>query len=126
MPDYTDLDLDFINNPTTGDIVKKVGDDAIKRSIRNLVFTNYYDKPFQSHIGSNVWKLLFENATPFTAAMLQDAIEQTIVNFENRVTVNSVQVVEDLDNNGYNVTLTYTILNRQTTLTTGLFLERIR
>ena len=48
QPDYTDLDLDFLRHPTTSDVVVKSGDDAIKRSIRNLIFTNYYDRPFRS------------------------------------------------------------------------------
>ena len=51
QPDYSDLDLDFMINPVTGDINKKKGTDAIKRSIRNLIFTNYYERPFKSKIG---------------------------------------------------------------------------
>ena len=54
QPDYSDLDLDFKINPITGDINKKKGADAIKRSIRNLIFTNYYERPFKMEIGSGV------------------------------------------------------------------------
>ena len=58
--DYSDLDLDFIAHPTTGDVVKKTGVDAIKRSVRNLILTNFYDRPFRSYIGSNAQKILFD------------------------------------------------------------------
>ena len=63
--DYSDLDLDFLAHPTTGDVVKKTGLDAIKRSVRNLILTNYYDKPFRPGIGSNAQKILFDNINPF-------------------------------------------------------------
>ncbi|NDB58227.1 hypothetical protein EB001_07260, partial [bacterium] len=53
-PDYRDLDLDFFAHPTTKDVQKKTGTEAIKRSVRNLIFTNFYDRPFQSYIGSDV------------------------------------------------------------------------
>jgi phage baseplate assembly protein W len=125
-PDYTDIDLDFRKHPTTKDVMMKTGDEAIKRSIRNLIFTNFYDRPFQSYIGSNVRGLLFENITPFTAVLIKSAIEQTINNFEKRVRLMSVDVESDPDNNGFNVRLQYVILNRELPITTSLFLERIR
>lgn len=125
-PDYTDIDLDFRKHPTTKDVMMKTGDEAIKRSIRNLIFTNFYDRPFQSYIGSNVRGLLFENITPFTAVLIKSAVEQTINNFEKRVRLMSVDVDADNDNNGFNVRLQYIILNRELPITTSLFLERIR
>lgn len=125
-PDYTDLDLDFFANPTTKDIQKKRGDEAIKRSIRNLIQTNYYEKPFRSYIGSGIRKLLFDNMTPFTAVLMKDAIEQVINNFEKRVQVLEVIVNPDYDNNGFNVTLRYIIKNREQPVVTSFFLERIR
>lgn len=125
-PDYVDLDLDFFPNPSTADISMKRGDDAIKRSIRNLILTNYYERPFQPGIGSSVTKLLFDNATPMTAAFVQQAVTTCIRNFEPRVRLNEVIVEIDPDNNGFNVTMKYTILNRESPSVTSLFLERIR
>jgi phage baseplate assembly protein W len=125
-PDYSDLDLDFIPHPTTGDVVKKTGDDAIKRSVRNLILTNFYDRPFRHYIGSNALKLLFENPNHITANMLKDTIKETINNFERRITLTGLDVNFDIDNNGYNVTLYYVILNRPEPLVTTLFLERLR
>jgi phage baseplate assembly protein W len=125
-PDYSDLDLDFIAHPTTGDVLVKTGNDAIKRSVRNLILTNYYEKPFRPGIGSNALKLLFDNATPLTANFLRDAIFQVIQNYEPRVELIEVKVRFDYDNNGYDVRLTYVILNKNEPVTTTLFLERIR
>jgi len=125
--DYSDLDLDFLKNPTTNDVVIKRGDDAIKRSIRNLILTNYYDRPFRPTIGSNVQKLLFDEiADPFIKNLLENAISETIFKFEPRVRLDSVIVDADLDANGINVRLQYTILNREQPVVTTIFLERIR
>lgn len=125
-PDYSDLDLDFLAHPTTKDIVKKKGADAIKRSIRNLILTNFYDRPFQHYIGSNAQKLLFDNASQLTANFLTDAIKEVITKFEPRVLLIGVEVNFDYDNNGYNAVISYSILNRPQPLVTTIFLERLR
>jgi len=126
QPDYTDLDLDFLRHPTTSDVVVKSGDDAIKRSIRNLIFTNYYDRPFRSYIGSNIRNALFNNVDQFTADQLQTAITDVINNFEPRVSVMSVEIDADIDRNGFNVNLMYVIKNREQPVLTTIFLERVR
>lgn len=125
-PDYRDLDLDFFANPSTGDVFKKEGEEAIKRSVRNILFTNFYERLFQPSIGSNMRKLLFEPINPFTLTLLQNAIKETINNFEPRVTMIDVTVSSDIDNNGFNVRLQYVIKNRNMPIDTTLFLERIR
>lgn len=130
-PDYSDLDLDFIPNPTTGDLVKKTGVDAIKRSIRNLILTNFYDRPFRSYIGSNAQKILFDNISLLTAIFLRDAIIEVIRNFEPRVSLledetRGVVVNMNPDNNGYDATISFTILNSGLPATINVFLERLR
>ena len=123
--DYSDLDLDFMAHPTTGDIVKKKGTEAIKRSLRNLILTNFYDRPFNHSIGSNAQRLLFENANQLTANFLSDAIREVIRKFEPRIILLGLDTIFDYDNNGYNVTITYSIINRPEPLITTIFLERI-
>lgn len=125
-PDYADLDLDFYANPTTKDVAILSGENAIKRSVRNLVMTNHFERPFQSHIGSNIRRALFDNVSAISALILKDAIRDVITNFERRVKVLEVNVDGDPDNNGYNVTVKYVILNRQLPIIQSLFLERIR
>jgi phage baseplate assembly protein W len=124
--DYSDLDLDFLAHPTTKDVMKKTGVEAIKRSVRNLLLTNFYDRPFQSYIGSNALKILFDNATPMSATFLTNAINETLANHEPRIRVDDVVVKFDFDNNGYNVQLFFTIVNRNEPAVITLFLERIR
>lgn len=124
--DFSDLDLDFMAHPTTGDVMKKTGVDAIKRSVRNLILTNFYDRPFRSYIGSGALKLLYENMNPITANFLNNAIREVVENYEPRVRVDNIIVNFDYDNNGYNVSLFFTILNRNEPVVINLFLERIR
>ena len=126
QPDYSDLDLDFKINPITGDINKKKGNDAVKRSIRNLIFTNFYERPFNSSIGSDVPRLLFDNVDIITASLLEDAIGRLINIYEPRVQITSLNVYADIDNHGFNVQLEYIILNTETPATFNLFLEKIR
>lgn len=124
--DFSDLDLDFFAHPITKDVVKRKGLDAIARSIRNLVFLNFYDKPFQHEIGSNARKLLFENLNVMTANMLRDAIIQVIQNYEPRADVIDVIVKADLDNNGYTAQVQFRPVNTLEPQLLSLFLERIR
>jgi phage baseplate assembly protein W len=125
-PDYSDLDLDFIAHPTTGDVMKKVGEDAIKRSIRNLVLTNYYDRPFNPGIGSNVNKLLFDQPSPILENIMKDSIRTVIESFEPRVNIRHISVNLDNDNNGFNVSLLFSVNNSLQPVSSEFFLERIR
>jgi phage baseplate assembly protein W len=126
QPDYSDLDLDFIAHPTTKDVVKKTGVDAIKRSVRNLILTNFYDRPFRSYIGSGAQKLLFENASPLVANFLRDAITEVLTNYEPRISVKAIQINFDPDNNGYNAVIAFSIVNNNLPVVINLFLERLR
>ena len=126
QPDYSDLDLDFFRQSTTGDISRKTGDEAIKRSVRNLIYTNFYDRPFRSYIGSGVRRLLFENANSFTADRIESAVREVINNFEPRVVLLDVLITPDYDRNGFNCQLTYVIKNRESPVVTSIFLERVR
>lgn len=121
-----DLDLDFMAHPTTGDIVKKTGEDAIKRSVRNLIFTNFYDKGFRSYVGCNATRLLFEPINHLTQQFLKDAINEVITNYEPRVSIIDIKVDVNPENNGYDATISYLIISRNLPVTINLFLERIR
>jgi len=124
--DWADLDLDFIKHPTTGDVVRKTGAEAIKRSVRNLIMTNFYDRPFRSYIGGNVRKMLFELVSPLTATFLKNAINEVITNYEPRVAIDNIVVNVSPDRNGFDVTIAYIILNSNQPVTINLFLERLR
>ena len=123
---YRDLDLNFTAHPVTKDVVRRYDEESVKASLKNLILTRNYERPFHSEIGSPVRALLFDLVTPLTALTVKRAIIDVINNFEPRVSLNSVVAIEDLSNYGFNVTLKYTILNRDLPVISTLFLERIR
>jgi phage baseplate assembly protein W len=124
--DFRDLDLSFNIHPVRKDINKHVGVKAVINSIKNLVLTNHYEKPFQPEIGSNVRKLLFENIDALTSIALQREISQVIANYEPRASVSKVYVFADYDNNGFNVEVEFSVINQSDPITITFFLERIR
>jgi len=126
IPDYMDLDLTFTANPVTGDVPILIGTEAIKRSLKNLILTNFWERPFRSYLGSNVTRQLFENINSLTANLLQAAIVEVIKNFEPRVDVSKVTAVPDPDNNRYGLKLEFFIINQTSPITINFFLERIR
>lgn len=123
---YRDLDLNFIAHPFTKDVSKNLDDMAVINSIKNLVLTSPYEKPFQPEIGSRVNYLLFENMDQVTASVLEREIKQTIDNYEPRVSVNQISAIPDFDNNGYSISLEFLIINRTDPITIEFFLERVR
>jgi len=123
---YSDLDLNFTVHPVKKDINKHTDEMAVINAVKNLILTNHYERPFQPDIGSNVRKLLFENLDIVTAGALEKEITQTIENFEPRVSVLGITVLPDFDNNSFNVTLNFNIINRTEPVTISFLLERIR
>ena len=123
---YSDLDLNFTIHPVKKDINRNIGEMAVINSVKNLILTNHYERPFQPDIGSNVRRLLFENLDNITATSIESEIRQTILNYEPRVNISKLNVVADYDNNGFNVLMQFFIANRTTPITINFFLERIR
>ena len=124
---YTDLDLFFSKKATSKDISIVTDIQAVKRSIRNLVLTNHYEKPFHPEIGSGVRGILFEPMTPLTAHILTRKIEDVIVNFEPRARLISVWALPNLDRNEYECTIEFYVVNTPTELVDlTIFLERLR
>ena len=124
--DFKDLDLNFNIHPVRKDISKSIGPMAVVNSIKNLILTNHYERPFQPDIGSNVRRLLFENLDNITASTIKDEIERTIVNYEPRATVKTINVTADYDNNGFKVYLEFFIVNQTAPIIINFLLERIR
>lgn len=123
---FSDLDLKFTMHPVKKDIVISVDDQAVIRSVRNLILTNHYERPFHPEIGSNVRRMLFEPISPLTANFLQREIEDTIRNFEPRVDLQSVVVQIKPDENFYSAIITFFIINRTQPTTLNLVLQRLR
>ena len=123
---FKDLDLNFTIHPIRKDINTHKNEYAIINSVKNLVLTNHYERPFQPEIGSNIRRLLFENVDAITAAQIEREITETVENFEPRVQVSKVTAAADPDNNGYKVTLEFFVINNANPITINFFLERIR
>ena len=123
---YSDLDLTFTKHPVKKDLVLSLGDQAVIRSIRNLLLTNHYERPFQPQLGSNVRKMLFEPVSPLTANFLQREIEDVIKNYEPRASLESVVVDAQPDRNYYGITITFYIVNQSNPITINFLLQRLR
>ena len=124
---YSDLDLFFSAKGVSKDISKVTDIQAVKRSIRNLVLTNHYEKPFHPEIGSGVRDMLFEPMTPITANILARKIEDVIENFEPRAKLIGVRAQPNLDRNEYEVTIEFYVINTPTELVDlTVMLERLR
>ena len=124
---YSDLDLFFGKKAASNDINKVNDIQAVKRSVRNLILLNHYEKPFHPEIGSGVRDILFENMTPITSHILTRKIEMVIEAFEPRARLMSVTASPNLDRNEYEVTLEFYVVNAPTELVDlTIFLERLR
>jgi phage baseplate assembly protein W len=124
---YTDLDLFFGKKSSDSDIQKVTDIQAVKRSIRNLVQLNTYEKPFHPEIAGGVREMLFENMSPVVSAMIARKIEDVIENFEPRARLVSVRSIPDLDRNAYEVMVEFYVVNTPTELVDiSLMLERLR
>ena len=123
---YTDLDL-FFGRKTNSDVNKVTDIQAVKRSIRNLVLLNAYEKPFHPEISGGVRGMLFENMTPITAAIIAKKVEDVINNFEPRARLVGVRASPDLDRNAYDITVEFYVVNAPTELVDlTVMLERLR
>ena len=123
---WADLDLDFAKHPVTKDVVRKTDVEAVKRSVRNLIRTNRYEKHFHPEVDGGVTRHLFGLSTAHMKHDIELAVRNCLKNFEPRVEVDEVRVSGDLDRNGFNVSIFFTVINSPEPVEVRLFLERIR
>ena len=123
---FKDLDLNFTRNPVTNDITKIEDVDAVKRSVKNLVQTNFYERPFRPELGCGIRELLFENYNPITGIFLKRKIEEVITNFEPRVMLNQITLDDDPDRNRLKVSIYFYIQGIEDPVVVETFLERFR
>lgn len=123
---FKDLDLNFTAHPVRKDVNKFTNEYAVINSVKNLILTNHYERPFRPELGSNLRRMLFENVDTVMAAQIEREIEETIINFEPRVRVSKVTAIATPDENRYNVQLEFFIINNPQPISIKFFLERIR
>ena len=123
---YRDLDL-FFRRKSDNDVNKVTDIEAVKRSVRNLILLNSYEKPFHPEIAGDVRALLFENMTPLTAAVIARKIQDLIETFEPRARLVGVNTTPNFDRNAYNVCVYFYVVNAPTELVeVNQLLERLR
>ena len=123
---YKDLNLGFEQNTATKDIQKIKDVEAVKRSVRNLINTNHYEKPFHPEIGSNLRAMLFELMTPQMNHVISKQIENLINNYEPRCNLVQVFTQPRIDRNGYSVQISFRVQNHPDEVIVESFLERLR
>ena len=123
---YQDLNLDFQKNTATKDIQKLTDIEAVKRSVRNLIKLNHYEKPFRPEIGSNLRAMLFENITPQINHAISKQIDLLIKNYEPRCRLVQLNVQPDVDRNGYRASISFFVVNHPERVEVETFLERLR
>jgi phage baseplate assembly protein W len=123
---YSDIDYTFTKKPVTGDVALSYDTQAVIRSIRNLLLTRNYERPFNPDLGSNLDGLLFEMISPLTATAIEREIQTMVENYEPRATIDSVTATPVTDQNAYNISLSFYIENATLPTTVTLLLERNR
>ena len=123
---FRDIDLDFQRNIVTNDVNVVEDVIAIKRAIKNLVQTNFYERPFHPELGCGVRQLLFENFTPLTAIYMRRKIEEVLTNYEPRISLTGVNVDDDQDRNRIVVDIHFRIIGVDGPQVVSTFLQRIR
>ena len=123
---FSDFNLLFTASPLTGDITKKSDEEAIKASLRNLISTKNYERPFHPEIGCQIFTLLFENFTSVTTQIMRKTINDVVNKFEPRVNILDIKINETIDQNNLDVTITFKILNSERPVTLNTFIQRVR
>ena len=123
---YKDLDLDFGRNVVTHDVNRLTDVEAVKRSVRNLINTNHYERPFHPEIGSNLRAMLFENITPQMTHAISKEVELLLKNYEPRARLVQVNTQPQFDRNLYSCTISFYVVNNQEPVIVESFLERLR
>ena len=123
---FSDLNLLFSINPATRDVTRRVNEEAIKASVRNLIQTNNFERPFHPEIGCQLFSLLFENITPVTYQVIKKTVFDVIEKFEPRVTVIDVKIQETPDNNAIELDLVFKINNSERPITLKTLIKRVR
>jgi phage baseplate assembly protein W len=126
LPTFSDVSANFTKSIVSGDVVRTIDSEAVKRSIRNLIFTKKYERLIDPKIGADIESFLFEPIDAITTMSIKKAIETTLKNYEPRASIQEVLVQADYDRQRYNVSIRFSLLNSSVQNTVEIFLDRIR
>lgn len=125
-PVYTDFMTNLNVSPLSGDIAVLENIDAVKRSVKNIILTNFYERPFQPNFGSNIKAVLFENETPSLDSELRKTIEDAINNFEPRAQLVDVKVISNIDYNEIRLIVAFLVLGKSDPVVLDVIIDRVR
>ena len=123
---YKDLNMSFTKNPATKDVARLFDIQAIKRSVKNIILTNKYERPFNPDFGCNLRGFLFENLTEPMIVIIKDRVAMAIEKYEPRVSVEDVIVKNSSDPNGIKISVSFLINGVEAPVTVSTFLQRVR
>lgn len=123
---YADFHKDLTENPVNFDLARKINEEAVKESIKNLILTDRGERPFQPKLGSNIRAVLFDSVTPAIAETAREMITDTILNYEPRANLISVDVAGDVDANTIRATIIFNVINSEEPITLEATLNRVR
>lgn len=123
---YSDLDFNFTRHPVTGDVARRLNNAAVKESIKNLVRTRFYDRKFNSALGSTAANLLFENYTPIIGTLIEQTIKEVVRNYEPRAEIIKVDTIANIDANDLRLTIYYKTIEQSLVTTLEIILKRTR
>jgi|TARA_R110000822_G_scaffold63911_15_gene157196 phage baseplate assembly protein W len=123
---FSDLDFNFTLLSSTKDVARKTDVEAVKQSMRALIQTNYFDRPFHPELGCSVTGLLFENNTPMTRRSIRKSVEEVLQNYEPRCEVTEVDVTDGSDVNEYRVRIYFYVVNHTQQEVFETYLARTR
>ena len=123
---YSDIDLAFLSHPITGKLSRKINREAVKQSVKSLIMTDFYERPFKPLIGCGIRQLLFENFHPAIVQEMELAISEVIENYEPRAELISVDVDVRPDANAMSISVVFYVVNDTAPVVLDVILERIR
>ena len=123
---YSDIDLAFLPHPITGKLSRKINRDAVKQSVKSLIMTDFYERPFKPLIGCGIRQLLFENFHPAIVQEMELAISEVIENYEPRAELISVNVDAHPDSNAMSISVVFYVVNDTAPVVLDVILERVR
>jgi phage baseplate assembly protein W len=125
-PTYSDFSASFSRNVITNDVVRLNDIDAVKRSVKNLIVTDKYERLLDPELGAGISELLFEQMTPLTTVALRETIIQTLNRYEPRINIDTIDVTPDYDRNSYFISIAFSLVRNEQVGTVEFLLNRIR
>jgi phage baseplate assembly protein W len=125
-PIFKDIPLSFTAHPVTGNVKALVNRDAVKQSVKNIVLTNFYERPYSPNLGGDIISQLFENMDPITEYNIAKNIRQALDNYEPRAIIDEIKSDFFQDQNAINITITFRVRNDAEPISVNVLLDRVR